>query len=102
MRTDTLVTEKAFMSAVLDLARLTRWRCYHTHDSRRSEAGFPDLVMTRDGRIILAELKTESGPVTEAQREWLTALAACPGLEVKVWRPSDWDAIERTMRRRHD
>ena len=100
MTTDTLVTEKGFMSAVLDLAKLTHWRCYHTFDARRSEAGFPDICMTRDGRILFAELKTERGRVTEAQREWLEALASCPGAEVKVWRPSDWDDVEYTLRRR--
>jgi len=95
-----LMSEKAFMSAVLDLAKLTHWRCYHTFDARRSEAGFPDICMTRDGRILFAELKTERGRVTEAQREWLEALASCPGAEVHVWRPADWDDVERTLRRR--
>ncbi len=94
---DTLVTEKAFMQNVLDLARLTGWRCYHTHDSRRSAAGFPDLVMARDGRVLFAELKSEAGRVSPAQRDWLTALASCA--EVFVWRPSDWSQIEWTLRR---
>jgi len=96
--TDTLVTEKDFQRTVLELAKLTGWQTYHTFDSRRSEAGFPDLVLARDGRIIAAELKTESGRVTEAQRDWLTALASCPGVEVFVWRPSDWTAIEQTLK----
>ena len=99
---DTLVSEKAFMSAVVDLARLTGWLCYHTFDSRRSEAGFPDLVLARGGRLVFVELKTEQGRVTDAQSEWLEALALCPGVEVHVWRPGDWDAIERTLRRSRD
>ena len=93
------INERTFQAAIVELAKLTGWRIYHAFDSRRSEAGFPDLVMTRDGRILFAELKTERGRVSEAQREWLTALASCPGLEIYVWRPADWDAIERTMRR---
>jgi len=99
---DTLVTEKDFMSAVLDFAKLTGWKSYHTHDSRRSEAGFPDLAMTRGGRVVFAEIKSDKGKVSPAQREWLTALASCPGVEVKVWRPGDWDEIELTLRRGHD
>ncbi len=94
------INERTFQAAIVELARLTGWRCYHTYDSRRSEAGFPDLCMTRGGRFIAAELKTESGRVTEAQRQWLAALAACPGLECHVWRPSDWDEIELTLKAR--
>jgi len=94
------VTERDFMQSVMELARLTGWRTYHTHDPRRSEPGFPDLAMTRAGRVIFAELKTDKGKVSPAQREWLDALALCPGLEVLVWRPSDWDDVEYTLRRR--
>jgi len=100
--TDTLVTEKDFQQTVLDLAKLTGWKSYHTHDSRRSEAGFPDLVLARDGRLVAAELKTASGLVTESQRGWLEALALCPGVEVFVWRPSDWSTIEQALRRDRD
>ena len=56
--------------------------------------------MTRGGRVLFVELKTESGRVSEEQRGWLEALASCPGLECHVWRPSDWDEIERTLRRK--
>jgi len=93
------VTEKDFMASVLEFARVCRWRAYHTHDSRRSEAGFPDLVLARSGRIIFAELKTESGRVNQAQREWLGALSACPGVEVHLWRPGDWGRIEQALKR---
>jgi hypothetical protein len=36
------ISEKDFQETVLTLARLRGWKCYHTHDSRRSEAGFPE------------------------------------------------------------
>ena len=96
------INERTFQAAIVELARLTGWRCYHTYDSRRSEAGFPDLAMTRGGRVVFAEIKSDKGKVSPAQREWLTALASCPGVEVKVWRPGDWDEIELTLRRGHD
>jgi len=96
------INERTFQAAIVELAKLTGWKSYHTHDSRRSEAGFPDLVMTRSSRLIAVELKTEKGRLTEDQRGWLEALASCPGVEVHVWRPGDWDAIERTLRRDHD
>lgn len=46
------------MQSVVDAARLNGWLVYHTHDSRRSAEGFPDLVMLRLSRMVVAELKT--------------------------------------------
>ena len=85
------ITEKQFQSAVLKLARHTGWLCYHTFDSRRSQPGFPDLVMVRDGEIVFAELKSEKGKLTDAQRRWLTDLDMA-GAETHVWRPSQLQA----------
>lgn len=59
--------------------------------------GFPDLVLLRPGRAIMAELKAVKGKVTPEQETWLkTARAA--NLEAYVWRPSDIDDIERVLR----
>lgn len=95
---DTLVTEKDFQATVLELARVLGWRCYHTHDSRRSEPGFPDIVAVRPPRVIYAELKTERGRLTPTQRDWLSLLKGCPGVEAHVWRPSKWPEIEAVLR----
>ncbi len=60
---------------------------YHTHDSRRSPAGFPDCVFAwRSGRVVYAELKSEKGRLTPDQRRWLDYLALS-GAPVYVWRP---------------
>lgn len=100
------VSEKEFLEAVLELARWCGFRCYHTHRSDRSEPGFPDLVLVRPPRIIYAELKSEKGRLSPAQKEWLDALGACAGgspwnarMLVAVWRPSDWPHIERQLAR---
>lgn len=93
-------TEKDFQAAVIELALALGWRCYHTYNARRSEPGFPDLTMVRDGRLLFAELKTERGRVTRPQREWLAALSACSGVEVFVWRPGDFDEVARVLARR--
>ena len=95
---DAGITEKAFQAAVVELARLCRWRCYHTYDSRRSTPGFPDLVLLRGNRLIFAELKRQRGTVTVDQRGWLAALAATGAVDVRLWRPSDWPDIEATLR----
>ncbi len=94
------VTEKALQAQVLDLARLSGWRVYHTFDSRRSVAGFPDLVMVRPPVVLFAELKTEGGKVRPEQRGWLGALARCETVEASVWRPGDWPRIQEVLKRR--
>lgn len=81
------------MQQVIELSSLSGWLCYHTHDSRRSQAGFPDLVMIRGERLIFAELKSEKGKTSSQQDEWLSALKGSRQGEVYVWRPSDWDEL---------
>lgn len=95
-------SEAAFQQQVLNLATLYDWASYHTHDSRRSQPGFPDLVLVRDGDLIFAELKTETGRVRPDQARWLAMLENVQGVDVYLWRPSDFDAINaRLSRGRH-
>lgn len=58
--------------------------------------GWPDLVavhpMTK--RVLVAELKSESGTVKEPQLEWLRAWQGVPGAIVTVLRPSSWDDLK--------
>lgn len=86
------------MAQVIELSRLYQWKVYHTHDSRRSEAGYPDLTLVRGQRLIYCELKSARGRLTAAQREWLTALGAVPGVETYCWRPDDWTSILCTLK----
>lgn len=103
---DRAMTERQWMAQVEQFAVHRGWAKYHTFDSRRSDAGFPDLVLTRaipgDRRIVFAELKAMNGKLSAAQRSWLTVLELiaelCGGhLEVKCWKPSDWDDVRRTL-----
>ncbi len=93
------MTEAVLQSRVLDLARALGWLAYHTHDSRRSQPGFPDLVLVHVapasssappavGRVLFRELKTERGVLRPAQRTWLDTLMRA-GADAAVWRPSD-------------
>jgi len=91
-------TEKQFQAAVVELARLTGWLCFHTLDSRRSEPGFPDLVAIRPPRVLFIELKVEKGRLSRAQEHWLKLLRLVPCVEVFVWRPSDWPAVREVLR----
>jgi hypothetical protein len=91
------LTEKAFMAQVVQAAALFGWVTYHTHDSRHSAAGYPDLTLVRPPRLVFAECKSESGKVTPAQATWLRLLRDA-GQEVYLWRPSAWDEIEAALR----
>jgi VRR-NUC domain-containing protein len=89
--------EQGWQDTVTRAARLLGWLVYHTYDSRRSVAGFPDLVMLRGARCIVAELKTETGQVKPDQKRWLEAFHLIPLVEVYVWRPSDWKKVEDVL-----
>lgn len=87
-----LWSESEFQSHVMTLARqLGFTQQYHTHDSRRSQAGFPDLVLihARTKKLMFVELKAQAGRVSPAQESWLNDLRL-GGQVAEVWRPSDW------------
>lgn len=92
------MTEKQFQELVVGMAKALGWRVYHTFDSRRSQPGFPDLVLVRD-RIVYLELKTETGKVSHDQAAWIAALTAA-GATALVVRPSDMDEIGEALKRR--
>ena len=91
------IPEADWQATVVDLARLAEWAVYHTRDSRGSEPGFPDLVLVRPPRLVVAELKTARGKLRREQRVWLHLLAGVPGVEVKCWRPADWADVVATL-----
>ena len=102
--------ERDFQRAIVELARLCGWRVFHARPALtragewrtpiQGDAGFPDLVLCRAGRVIFAELKREGGRLTPQQQGWLDALRQCAGVEVYLWTPADWDAIEAILTRR--
>lgn len=89
------MTEKQFQSQVIAIAKQFGWAAYHTYDSRRSEPGFPDLVLVKD-RVLFRELKTDTGRISEAQKLWESMLLKA-GADFKIWRPKDIDAITEEL-----
>ncbi|QAY16109.1 nuclease [Arthrobacter phage Elesar] len=88
------LTEAQFQQQVIDLAKLHGYTLiYHTHDSRRSQPGFPDLVLVSEhrGRALFRELKTGTGRLTEAQFNWLAGMKLAK-LNADVWRPADLES----------
>ncbi len=83
------MTEAELLDAVRQACRWSGLLCYHTHDSRRSERGFPDVVVVGPHGVVFRELKAERGRVTPDQREWLDRLTDADA-DADVWRPDDW------------
>lgn len=102
------VSEDELLAAVIDLARLHRWRSFHARPAGTRQgprtavqgdgAGFPDLLLVRDARLIVAELKTGGGEFSEAQQDWLLAFAHT-AVERYIWRPIDLVGPDHTIER---
>jgi VRR-NUC domain len=95
---DATVTERDLQDQVLALARIFGWKVFYPWTSVHSAAGWPDLALVKAPRFVVAEIKTQRGRLTAAQRDWLEELEDYPGIEVFVWRPSDWPQIVEVLR----
>lgn len=83
------MTEAGLQENIIDLVGYAGGLVYHTHDSRRSEPGFPDLVIVGPHGVLFRELKSATGYLTSEQVRWVGRLKAA-GADVTVWRPGDW------------
>lgn len=94
------ITEKELTTQLVDIARMTGWRRYHTWRSKHSAAGYPDETLVRE-RLIFVELKTEKGKLSDDQRDWLRALLAA-NAETYVIRPRNLEQIAAILASRRD
>lgn len=95
--------EEVFVAHVVQLAQTHGWMVAHFRPARTAQGwrtamtgdkGFPDIVAARDGDVVFAELKTDTGRVRPEQKAWLDALTpTIEGPNVYLWRPSDWEQI---------
>ncbi len=90
------MTEAQLQQRITDLADWLGIRWHHETDSRRSKAGFPDLVLVGN-TVVFVELKAQRGRLRPEQEAWLDALTRA-GVEAHVWRPEDWPAIHARLR----
>ncbi len=101
------LTELDFMHQVTAYAEMRGFEWFHvragrTLDSWRTPGsgtmakGWPDIVLIRGKRIIVAELKRDGGKPTMDQVRVLAVLREA--VEAYVWTPKDWDFIERELR----
>lgn len=101
------MTEAQFTTAVLELARILGWRSAHFRPAQTKHGwrtavqgdgkGFPDLVLLRRDRVVIAELKVGKNKPTDEQEAWLAAWQKT-GASVWVWTPDDWPNIETVLR----
>lgn len=99
------ISEQDFQRTVIDYAILRGWRVMHTRPAQtlhgwrtpvEGHAGFPDLVLAREGVVLIRELKRHGrrGYVSKDQRAWLDAL----GHWGAIWTPADWETIVEVLR----
>lgn len=73
---------------------------YHVPDMRRTTAGLPDILFwhpDQPGRLYAWELKRESGRVRPEQVVAIAHLATVPGIDARIVRPSDWEALRNAL-----
>jgi hypothetical protein len=106
-----VMPEERFLAQVMAFAAMRGWKPWHDRATNaprrcrdcgsyqripRNDAGFPDLVLVRRPRVIVAELKAEGEKPTRLQRAWLDEFAAC-GIPSFVWHPSDFEAVKEVL-----
>lgn len=93
------ISETEFQQRLIETAQLYGWKVVHYRKSRhqsgkwatavQGDNGGQDIILAKNGLVILAELKKDRGSQTNEQKEW----EAAAGAHARVWRPRDWDAI---------
>ena len=103
------MSEEDWQQTVIDLAHIYGWRIAHFRKARLKNGGwrtpvsgdgkgFPDNILARTPRVIIAELKSEDGVIEIEQQKWLTLFMHCPGVEVYVWKPSDYEGVKKILK----
>jgi len=102
------ISERDWQAQVIQLAETFGYAWGHFRPAQTSRGwrtpvsgplgeGWPDLMLARPGRFILAECKRQRGEVSTAQAV-VHALLRDAGVEVYVWRPGDLDAVAAVLR----
>ncbi|PSK95812.1 VRR-NUC domain-containing protein [Haloactinopolyspora alba] len=104
------IRESQWQTLVENIAQAYGWMRYHAPDNtprtaasgrryvQNVKAGWPDLALLhpRRGLFMVAELKTETGQVSDDQAEWLAGFRAA-GIRAEIWRPRDEDTVKAVL-----
>ena len=91
------ISEADFQQMVTDYCDWLGLRWHHETDSRRTRAGFPDLVIVGKGGIYFLELKSQKGKISPDQKAWIYDLHQA-GVQASVARPSDWERLQDVLK----
>ncbi len=100
--------ERDFMQEIIAWLEDRGWLVYHTHNSRFSQTGFPDLFCVRKNQAIALEVKAEGKPLRKGrvskrgkwlpgQDEWLAALNHAGVKALAVW-PMTWAEVQEVLK----
>lgn len=99
-------TELACEDTIVRAAKLGGWRVHAERASRtasgrhataiKGHKGWPDLVLAREGIVIVAELKRKPNKVEDDQRAWLSQLNAAVPTFV-WWVPEQLDMVTAAL-----
>ena len=103
------INEARFTKQVIQLSRVLGWRSAHFRAAQTAHGwrtpvqgdgkGFPDLILLKGTRLVVAELKADKAPKPRPEQEdWLVAFRCLPGAEVFIWRPKDFEDIAKILR----
>ncbi len=102
------ITEATLQAQVVELARMMRYRSAHFRPALTKHGwrtpvqgdgkGFPDTLLLRGNRLVVAELKSDTGGIAAEQQDWLDAFAAIEVVTVHLWRPGDLQTIADILR----
>lgn len=108
------ISETAFASQVEDLLKMFGWHWCHFRPAltgagwrtaMTGKKGIPDYIAVRPPRLIFAELKDDVKGLTPEQADWINLLSECRfseknpiGIEVYLWRPSQFEEIVECLR----
>lgn len=102
------ISESVFTAQVIKLAQVFKWRVAHFRPAMDKHgrwktavqgdgAGFPDLIMVRQERVLVAELKSAKGKPSREQLLWISGFLVA-GVEAFIWKPSDINDIEEILK----
>jgi hypothetical protein len=102
------ITEASWQWTVVGHARRAGWFCHFVPDNlyRKSfrdkkpmdlgDKGYPDITFARNGEFFFAELKSETGVLSDDQKKWRDRILSA-GIEWHLWRPRDLDNVIKRL-----
>jgi hypothetical protein len=93
------LSEREFQKIVVEGLEQRGYVVFHVVDSRLMQAGLPDVIAVKPGRVLLWELKRErGGRIRPQQQQVIDCLPAGSTVDARIVRPSDWDRVQEALR----